>query len=809
VLQDLRFTLRLLAKERWFAALGTVVLALGIGVNAVGFTVVNAAFLRGLPFSDADRLLTLAWQGRPGRRSVSHADLQDWRAQSRTFAGLAAFRNEVMNLSDARAYPEQVRGTRMTANAFTLLRQPALLGRGFAADDDLPGAAPVAVVSHRVWQQRYGADPNVLGTPVRVNGAPATIVGVMPDRMNFPDNTELWLPFVPTETQKARSSRILSVFGRLEDGASRDQAQAEMNAIATRIGAAYVDVYKDVTGVRIETFTERYVGGSGRIMFLVMMGAVSFVLLIACANVANLLVARSAQRARELAVRLALGATRWRVVRQLLLESVVLGCIGGSIGLLLAAWGARTLNAAIQDPGKPYWIDFTVDYAVFGYVAAICVLTGIIFGLAPALHVAKANVNDVLKEGGRGSAGSRRVRALSGVMVVVELALTVVLLAGAGLMLRSFLKIYALEIGIDTDRLLTMRFQLQDSKYAMPAARRAFYERLQQQLAGIPGVDAVAVTTAVPPFGSGQRDFEIDGRPARTPDEPLNVSTVTISPEFFDVVGVQLRQGRGFHERDGAPGGETVIINERMALLFFPGEDPIGKRIRFRTPATAGRETTAAPWSTIVGISPTIRQGATTLGGEPNAVVYLTYRQDPPAGAALLVRSQLPPASVVEAMRRGVQAIDSDQPVFGIQTVEQLVAEDRWPFRVFGAMFTIFAVIALVLSSAGLYGVMAYSVTQRTQEIGIRMALGADGRQMSWLILRRGLWQLGIGLALGLPAALAFSRALRTVLVQISPGDPVTFVTIAVVLTVVSVAACVLPARRATRVDPLIALRAE
>jgi putative ABC transport system permease protein len=817
VLQDLRFTFRLIAKERWFSALGIVVLALGIGVNAIGFTIVNAAFLRGLPFKDSDRLYVLGWQRHSGGRSVSHAELEDWRAQSRLFTDLAAFRNAAMNLSDDRALPEQVRGTWLTANAFAMLGQPPLLGRDFAPGDSRQSADAVAIISYRVWKNRYGADPNVLGAPLRLNGQAATIIGVMPDSMNFPDNTEVWAPFIPNEAQKARDARALSVFGRLRDGVSLVEAQTELNGIAKRLAAAYPETYKDVAGVRVETFTERYVGGAARIVFLVMMGAVSFVLLIACANVANLLISRSAQRARELAVRIALGATRWRVVRQLLVESVVLGCIGGGIGLLLAATGVQLLDAAVQDPGKPYWITFTMDYVVLGYVAAICVLTGILFGLAPALHVSKTNINDVLKEGGRGHAGDRRVRWLSGVMVVLELALTIVLLAGAGLMIRSFMKLYTLDIGIRTDHLMTMRMHLPESKYATPEARRTFYERLEPRLAAIPGVEGIAVTTAAPPFDSGQRDVEIEGRPVRTGEEPLNVSAVTISLRFFEVVDLRLRGGRSFHERDGAPGSEAVIINERMAARFFPGEDPIGKRLRFGTGAIssgpARLESGRGPWCTIVGISPTIRHGSTTMGktsgGEPNAVVYLPYRQDPPTAATLLVRSQLPPGSVMDAVRREVQAIDPDQPVFSIQTLDQAVAEDRWPFRVFGGLFAIFGVIALVLSSVGLYAVMAYSVTQRTQEIGVRMALGAEGRQMSWLILKRGLLQLAIGLTIGLAGALALSRVLRTVLVQITPTDPVTFVAITLLLSVVSVAACLLPARRATRVDPLVALRAE
>ena len=808
MLQDLRFTLRLIAKEPWFSAAAIVALALGIGVNAIGFTIVNAAFLRGLPIKDSGRLYLLAWQGRPGRLNVSHAELQDWRAQSRTFTGLAAFLNDRMNISDDRALPEQVRGTRLTANAFSVLGTQPLLGRDFAPGDDRQGADPVVIVGYSLWKSRYNADPNVLGTPLRLNGQPATIIGVMPDSMRFPDNTDVWTPLIPTEAQKARDARTLSVFGRLRNGASLVEAQTELNGIAQRLAAAYPETYKAVAGVRLETFTERYVGGSARIVFLVMMGAVCFVLLIACANVANLQLSRSAHRAREIAVRIAMGATRWRVVRQLLLESVVFGFIGGSIGLLLAVAGAHLLDAAVQDPDKPYWIAFTVDYVVFGYVAAVCVLTGVLFGLAPALHVSKTNINDALKEGGRGSVGTLRARWLSSIMVVAELALTIVLLAGAGLMIRSFMKLYTLDIGIRTEHLMTMRMQLPDTKYATPEARRAFFERIEPRLAAIPGVEAVAVTTSAPPFGSGQRSLEIDGQSPRKPGEdPQRVSTVTISPRFFDVVAVGMRQGRSFHETDGAPGAETVIINERMAAQYFPGEDPLGKRIRFtpREPTPGGP---APPWRTIVGVSPSIRHGS-ARDGDPNAVVYIPYRQEPPAAASLLVRSALPPGSVMDAVRREVQTIDQDQPVFTVQTLDQAMAQDRWPFRVFGGLFAIFAAIALGLSSVGLYAVMAYSVTLRTQEIGVRMALGAEGRQVSWLILKRGLIQLALGLTLGLGGALALSRVLRTVVVQITPNDPVTFASITILLTIVSMAACLLPARRATQVDPLVALRAE
>ena len=810
MLQDLRFTFRLLLKERWFSAAAIVALALGIGVNAVGFTLVHAAFLRGLPFDGADRLFVLTWQSRAGRRNVSHAEVRDWREQNRSFEGLAAYRSDSMNVSDSRALPEQARGTRMTANAFELLRQAPLLGRGFTNGDDQIGAEPVAVISYTFWKNRYGANADVVGAPIRVDGQPATIVGVMPAGMRFPDNTEVWLPAIPASGEP-RDRRSLNVFGRLKSNLARVEAQTEMNGIAERLAAAYPDINKGLIGIRVETFTERYVGGAGRTMLLVIMGAVSFVLLIACANVANLLLSRSANRAREVAVRAALGATRWRVVRQLLVESLALAFIGGSLGLLLGDFGVRLFDAAVTDPGKPYWMDFRVDYVVFGYVAGICCLTAILFGLAPALHVSKTNNNVALKEGGRGTTGNRRARWLSGTMVVTELALTVVLLTGAGLMLHSFMNLERLDAGFSIEHLLTMRLQLPEAKYGTADERRAFYDQLEPRLAAIAGVDAVAVTTTVPPLRAGERVFEIDGRPVARPpaqsNDELEVAAVTISPRFFEVVGVNLLRGRSFGDADGAAGSETVIINERMASQYFPGEDPLGRRIRF-VPRQPTPDQPTPPWRTIVGISPSLRHGETRQV-ELNAVVYIPQRQEPPAGAALLVRSRLPSGALVDPLRRAVQSVDADQPVFSIQTLDLMLDEDRWPFRVFGVMFAAFAIIALVLSSVGLYAVMAYSVTQRTSEIGLRMALGAQARQVEWMILRLGLVQLAVGLSLGLAGALLVSSVMDSMLVGITPGDPMTFAAITTLLTIVSLAACLLPARRATLVDPLTALRAE
>ena len=801
MLQDLRFAFRLLAKERWYTAVAVTALALGIGVNTTGFVIVNGAFLRGLPYDNADRLYVLSGQTRGGRTGASFPDYQDWRAQSRTFAAIGAFRNENMNVSDDRALPEQVAGTWITTNVFRQLGQTMQLGRDFLPTDDQQDAERVVIIGFRVWQNRYGGAPSVIGKSIRVNGHAATIVGVMPRGVAFPHNNELWMPLTATAADASRRARTLNVLGFLRDDVTRAEAQAEMNGIAQRLAAAYPDTNKDVIGVRMATFTEEYVGGRARVMFLALMGAVGFVLLIACANVANLLLARSAHRAREIAVRVASGATRWRVLRQLLVESVVLGCIGGIIGFGIAQTAVPMLDAIIQaDPGKPYWIAFTVDYVVLAYVAGLCVFTGILFGLAPALHVSKANITDVLKEGGRGTLGNRRMQWLSGSMVVVELALTIVLLVGAGLMLRTFVNLAYVDVGIDTQQLIAMRLRLSSGNYPTAEARRAFFDRLEPQLASIAGLADVSLTTSVPPFDAEEREILIDGRIDLAPnDRTRDVGVVMVSPTFFNVVQARPRRGRLFDDRDGAPGFENVVINEQFARRFFAGEDPLGKRVRFHHKES---------WRTVVGVTPTIKHGS-PRDIEPEAIVYAPLRQNPPVSASLLMRSDLAPTAVMDSVRRAVQAIDADQPVFSAQTVDQMLEQDRWPFRVFGGLFVVFAVIALVLSAVGLYAVMAYSVTQRRAEIGVRMALGAEGRQVSWLILKRGLMQLAIGLALGLAGAFAIGGVLQRLLVGVSARDPLTFAAITSLLTVVAITACVLPARRATRVDPVIALRAD
>jgi putative ABC transport system permease protein len=806
LIQDVTFAGRLIARDKWFSAAAIVAIALGIGANTLGFTIINAAFFRGFGFDQADRLYAISWEAGALRRTSAVADLEDWRAQASAFQAIAGSSFGAVNISDDVATPLQTQGVWVTANLFDVLRQAPLIGRTFLSSDALPSAPPVVIIGHDLWQTRFNGDAAALGRTLRINGTPATIVGVMPAGMKFPGDSELWMPFVPSAAQLSRAVRPLGVFGRLADGATRESAAAQMDAIARRIMADYPDETRNLSGVRLETLIERYLGSVVKAMFFTIMGAVIFVLLIACANVASLLLSRSVYRSREIAVRFSMGATRGRVIRQLLVESTTLSVIGGVAGLALASVGVRAFDAAIQATQPPYWLSFTIDYRVLAYVAAVCVATGVLFGMAPAWQLSKSNHLDTLKDGGRGAGGSRRSTRFGTVLVVGELTLTIVLLCGAGLMTRSFAVLYSADPGFDLSGLYRMRMQLPPEKYPAPGDRERFFDQIRPRLSAIPGVSATAITTAVPPLDV-ERVVEIDGQPLTTDSPRRFVGTVASTPDYFALLGVPLVRGRYLDEGDGAPGRESVVINQRMAEQFFAGEDPIGRRLRFAPEADSRAQPTES-WRTVVGVTKDILQGS-PQDGFRNAVVYSSLRQESPRTASIMVRTTLPPNAVMTEVRRAVQSIDGDQPVFAIQSAAAVFAEERSIYEIFATLFSVLALIAVTLSSVGIYGVMAYAVTQRTQEIGVRMAIGAGKWQVSWLFLKRGLMQLLTALALGVPMALALATVVRFRLVEIEPTDPPTMIAAIVIVAAVVAAACLVPVRKAARVDPVNALRAE
>jgi putative ABC transport system permease protein len=813
--EDLRFAGRLLLKDKWFSLVAAVALALGIGVNATVFTFVNAVLIRGLPIADPDRTMAVDSYDRARSRGmgVSYLDYRDWRDNTRAFDAFGAYNGTIANLSDEGQPPERYNGSHVSANTFSVLGVRPVIGRDFVPDDDKTGAASVALLGHKVWVNRYGSNPSVIGKTVRINDNPTTIIGVIPEGFQFPFNTDIWMPLSQInglEAQK-RNTRGLTAFGHLAPGVTRDQAQSELINIARRLESENPDTNKDIQA-RVQTFNESQNGGPIRVVFLSLMGAVAFVLLIACANVANLLLSRATNRAREISVRVALGASRWRVVRQLLMESVLLSVIAGLAGLGIAMIGIRLFDRATQDVGRPYWIQFTMDGTVFAFFAMVCLGTGIIFGLAPALHAAKTDVNEVLKEGGRSGTAGVRARRMTGVLMVAELTLTVVLLAGAGFMMRNFVTMYRLDIGVDTSQLLTTALALPERKYPSLEQRLAFYERLEDRLKSNTRIENVTVTSNIPLQGGFLRKLGIEGKPIDQGQQAPNVTMLTVDPQYFKTMGLPLQRGRDITDEDGMTGREAAVINQRFAALHFPNEDPIGRRITLSIDLQGG----AAPQggiptsltATIVGIVPNLRQRDFQLP-DPDPIAYLPFRTDPRGFMNLIVRSAGDPNLMTPILREEVRAIDPDLPLFNIRTMDDQLAQARWPFRIFGTMFGIFAVIALALSAVGLYAVTAYAVSQRTQEIGLRMALGAQGNEVAWLFLRRSMIQLGIGLTLGVAGAFGVGTLFSQtqLLVQNRAGDPITIGGITLLLALVAGVACFVPAKRATRLDPLIALR--
>jgi putative ABC transport system permease protein len=806
-IQDLRFAARLLTKDRWFTLAVLLVLTLGISVNNTVFTLVNAALIRDLPFEHAERIVSLgthdirnpAVHGPLGYRGLSYQEYEEWRGSATAFAGIAAYADATMNVSEDTRSPERLHGAYVSSNAFGLLGRQPLLGRDFRPEDDQHGAPPVMILGYRVWTSRYGADPAILGRPVRINGTSSIVVGVMPARFGFPLTAEVWQPLaqMPDLVDQPHDARILNGFGRLADRTTIAAAQSDLDSIADRLARQFPDTNTDVRST-VWTYADRYVAPQVRLILLALMGAVVFVLLIACANVANLLLARAAQRSHEISIRTSLGATRWRIVRQLLSESVLLGAAGGAAGYALSIAGVRLLGDVLDASNPPYWLQLTMDGRTFAYLTALCLGTGVLFGLAPALHTSRANASEALQEASRTGAGGRRVRRWTSALVIAEIALTLVLLAGAGFMMRSFFRSYRAHADIDTWQLLTMRLDLPLLKYRTPEQRIAFVHILEERLGGLDPVAAATIASNIPFDPAPLRELALDSRPTANGNRPPRVATVTIGGRFFDTLNMRLVRGRRFSDLDGMPGHETAIVNQRFAAVHFSNDDPIGHRIRVTNPNARGA---TAPWATVVGVSPTIRQDITTEG-EP--VVYLPYRAQPGSVMAVLVRTTSAAGAIVPLLREEVRALDPDLPLFDIKTLDERLAFSRWPERVFGIMFAIFACIGLVMAAVGLYAVTAYSVRQRTQEIGVRMALGATAPQVWWLVLRRVMGQLAIGLILGLPGAFFVGQ-----LPWMGSADPLILMSIVLAVVIVAGVASFLPARRATELDPLRALRYE
>jgi predicted permease len=814
--RDLRYALRGLGRSPAFTAIAVLTLALGIGANTAIFSVVNAVLLRPLAYSEPEQLVSLRARlvGR-GRNDLpmSQPEYQDLRREVPALREIAAVWPININLTGL-GEPERIQAAVVSSNYFSLLGVAPALGRDFTKADDAGKIGYVALISDDLWRHRFGGDRGVIGKTVRLDDDPITIIGVMPRGFRHPVESgaspmELWAPVAldnpDTNFVNLRRARVFDLIGRLAPGTTLDELHAQLLALTGRLAARYPDDYPPAIGWQAEAvpLAERVVGNV-RPALLVLLGAVGFVLLIGCANVANLLLARATTRDREIAIRTALGGGRLRLIRQLLTESVVLATAGGLLGLLIAAWGTSALGhlAALYLPRAR---EIGIDHAVLGFTAFLILVTGVGFGMLPALQASRPDLQTVLKDAGRAaSPGAPRTR-VRGALVVVEVAVALVLLAGAGLLLRSFQRLIAVEPGFNPEGLLTLQVWLpvqndpEKGRYFTDEQRRAFYQAAKSAVQGVPGVKDVALTSRLPLRGRNENRFEIEGRPT-PPDRPSPAAEARfVSPNYFATMQIPLLSGQPLSAvADSAAPGE-VLINRTMAEKYWPSENPVGRRIQVFGPK--------GPWLTIVGIVGDVRQVA--LDQPAREEMYISNLSRPSQEMSFIVRTDGPPERFGTAVTRAIRQADPEQPVFGIMSMERLLAQASAERRFSLLLLTLFAGIALLLSAIGIYGVMAYTTTQRRHEIGVRMALGAGGRDVLGLVVGQGMRLVGIGLVLGLAGAWLLSRVLTSQLYGVTAQDPVTYLTVALLLGAVALAASYVPARRAVRVDPMTALRSE
>jgi predicted permease len=799
-LRDLRHGARLFRQRPGFTAVVVLTLALGIGANAILFSLVNSVLLNPLPYADPGRLVFVA-QHREGEtyNGASYDDYKDFRDRARSFAQLAAVSPQwtftLTNVSE----PQRLRGLYASANLFPALGVSPARGRAYTPEEDRAGAGRVVVISHELWQRQFGGDASVLGKSLALDGEPHTIVGVMPAGFRFFAESDLWVPLAQNPVvNRGRGVRLLSIFGRLGDGVAREQAEAEIVSVAAQLEGEYAATNKGFSA-RVVPLHEHVTGGA-RPALLVLLGAVGLVLLIACANVANLTLARAASRRREFAVRAALGAGRLALTRQVLTESLLLGAAGGATGLLLAVWGVDLL-LAVGPENIPRRAEIGIDSRVVLFTLAVSLLTGALFGLAPALRASRAQLGEALKSGARAGDGPRAARLRSS-LVVAEVALSIMLVAGAGLLVRSFVRLLEVDPGFRPDNLVSLAVILPQSSYPQPEQRAQFYRRLEERLKALPGVESVGAVTRLPlgPAGNITSTLAVEGRPAAEGARP-EVDFRRASPDYFRTMGVPLVAGRFFAEEDADESRPTAIVNEAFARKYWPGESALGKRVRL------GPNSDAAPWITVVGVVGNVRH--TGLDSEPRPEVYRHLLTSPPTGPVVVVRTTADPSALVPTLGAAVRELDRGIPAATAQTMREIIARSVAERRFLMLLLAAFAGAALVLASVGIYGVVSNTVAQRTHEIGVRMALGATRRDVLRLVIRQGMTPAVLGLALGLAGALALTRVMRGLLFGVGARDPATLAASALLLAAVALAACYLPARRATKVDPMVALRYE
>ena len=800
--QDVRYAARTLARNPGFAAIAVIALGLGIGADTAIFTIVSGAISWDMGIDHPDRVVIVNAVDAAHSQNfgASYPEFRELQPRVKSLEGLAAYLFTPVNVSDHSGLPQRYYCVQLSANGNRVAHQKPLLGRDFRPEDEQPGAAPVMLLGHHVWQQRYGGDPAIVGRAIRVNEVPTVVIGVMPPERRFPEDTDLWTNLVPTAALEKRENRELAIYGRLRDGVPLGAARVELDTLMRQIAAAHPEAGTGITAevVPVIVITGAY---GMRPLLVVLFGAVGFVLLIACADVANMLLARAAGRAREISIRVAIGAGRARILRQLLIESTLLSLAGGALGWLVAMGGLRWFEAGTGGAVRPPWLHLSLDATAYAYLAAISLATGVLFGLAPALRLAKTDIHGALKDGGHGAAGGRHNLRLARTLVAFEMTLCVMLLAAAGLMIRSLANLYATPVGANTANVLTMRVALPESKYPRDEDVLRFHKSLAKRLEALPGVDAAALASNVPLGGWISIPYQREGD-APQADHLPRLGAIVAGEGYFRVMQIAPRRGRLFTSADGESGNPVTLVNASFAAKVWPDADPLGKRLRLV------RRGVPQPWLTVVGVVPDILQDA-RHPLDHAALIYLPHAEAPQREAYLVARTVVPPATLAQAFRTAVQQEDESLPAYEVRSLDSRFAQNRLTNSLFGAICTIFAAVALVLASIGLYSVTSHAVSRRMQEFGIRIAMGSSSGDILRLVMQQSLRPLLYGLAIGLPLALGMTRFLRALLAGVSPGDPLTFFAATAVLVAAGVAGCAIPAHRAVRVDPVVVLRCE
>ncbi len=806
--KDMRYGFRGLLKHPGFTAIVVITLALGIGASTAIFSVVNSVLLRRLPYRTSERIVAIQELNPDGKRiQVTAANFLDWRAQNTVFEHLAAIKTTTANLALS-DHAERIDLAQTSANFFDVFGIGPQLGRLFISADEQAGHQPVVVVSDVLWRRRFGADPTLVGKPITLDDINYTVVGIAPAGFQYPDKTELWLPplkLAPElndrmDVTQQRGMGYLAAVALLKPGVSLAQAASEMETITSRLRQQY-PATNNRRFNRVVSLHNHLIGETNTMLWL-LFGAVMFVLLIACANVANLLLANAASRQKEMAIRAALGASRIRVIRQLMTESAILALAGGAVGLAFSVWGVALITKLLPWD-FPRLQEIRIDWRVLGFTLATSMLTGFLFGLAPALHISKTDVQEAIKESSRGVSGSARRSRFRYALIVAEVALSVVLLAGAGLLFRSFMELHSVNTGFNSQQVLTARLSPSGTNFRNDSDYIAFYQKVMNRVSNLPGVVEVGTINTLPLSKGPTTGFQIEGRPLTTPDKWPGANYRSVSPSYFRAMNIPLVQGRAFTEHDNQQSPLTMIVNQALADHNFPGENPIGKRVNFGS-SDSNRQLI---WFEIVGVVANVR--SLELKEEPSPELYFSSLQDPFQRTSLVIRSSVEPSVLTASIRQVVADVDKSVPVSDITTMEHIVSESVTQPRFNLFIVGVFGGIAMLLSAAGIYGVTAYTVTQRTHELGIRLALGAQVGDVLRMILGQGMAVISCGLLIGLGASFGLMRLMKGLLFGVSTTDPVTFITATLLLMLVALVACYVPARRATKVDPLEALRYE